>query len=236
MSLAPRLLDDASGPYRAAGRYAYHFARGKLARDPVYEAILARGLLTRRARILDLGCGQGLLAALLLAAGGAAGAGGWPDHWPPAPEPMMIRGIELKDRRVQRARLALARRAEFVTADLCKADFGSADGVVILDVLQYIERTEHRGILQRVREALRIDGILLLRVGNSAGGLGFLIGKWVDRTMLLAHGRKSARLHYRSTQEWRELLSSTGFESEAVAMSAGTPFANVLIIARPRAA
>jgi SAM-dependent methyltransferase len=207
-----------------------------LARDPVYEAILARGLLTQRALILDLGCGQGLLAALLLAARGAARAGGWPEHWPPAPEPTMIRGIELTPRRVKRARLALASRAEFVTADVCKADFGSADGVVMLDVLQYIERHEHRGILERVRAALRVDGILLLRVGNSAGGLGFRIGKWVDRTMLLARGRKSARLHYRSTKEWHELLSATGFESEAVAMSAGTLFANVLIIARPRAA
>ena len=42
-------------------------AGGKLRGDPVYAALLAQGLLAGRARVLDLGCGQGLLAAWLLA-------------------------------------------------------------------------------------------------------------------------------------------------------------------------
>jgi SAM-dependent methyltransferase len=62
------LIDAASAPYRAAGRFAWHFARGKLRGDPVFAALLAQGLLAGRARVLDLGCGQGLLAAWLLAA------------------------------------------------------------------------------------------------------------------------------------------------------------------------
>jgi len=68
VSLTRELLGAATDPYHAAGKFAYHYARGKLAHDPVYEAILPRGLLARRARVLDLGCGQGLLAALLVAA------------------------------------------------------------------------------------------------------------------------------------------------------------------------
>jgi 2-polyprenyl-3-methyl-5-hydroxy-6-metoxy-1,4-benzoquinol methylase len=62
------LLDAACEPYRNAGRFAYYFARGKLRGDPVYRAILESGLLLGRARVLDLGCGQGLLAAWLRAA------------------------------------------------------------------------------------------------------------------------------------------------------------------------
>jgi SAM-dependent methyltransferase len=236
MSLAQHLLNEASAPYRAAGRYAYHFARGKLARDPVFEAILARGLLTQRARILDLGCGQGLLAALLVAARGASGAGAWPENWPPAPQPSNIRGIELLARDVRRARLALSRSAEFVAADVRRTDFGSVDGVVILDVLQYVDFAEQCRILQRVRTALIGDGVLLLRIGDAHGGFGFTFGKWVDRVKLLAVGHRISRLHYRSVQAWRELLFSTGFDTEVVPMSRGTPFANVLIIARPRAA
>lgn len=234
MSLAQHLLNEASAPYRAAGRYAYYFARGKLARDPVFEAILARGLLTRRARILDLGCGQGLLAALLVAARGASGAGAWPDDWPPAPQPSNIRGIDLLDRDLRRARLALTCRAEFVAADVRRTDFGSVDGVVILDVLQYVDYAEQCAILERVRAALIGDGVLLLRIGDAHGGAGFTFGKWVDRVKLLATGQGLGRLHYRSVQAWRQLLHATGFYSEAVPMSRGTPFANVLIIAKPR--
>jgi hypothetical protein len=62
------LIDRASEPYQAAGRFAYHFDPGKLGADPVLCGLLARGLVPRNARILDLGYVQGLPAAWLLAA------------------------------------------------------------------------------------------------------------------------------------------------------------------------
>ena len=80
------LLDAACEPYRNAGRFAYYFARGKLRADPVYRAILELGLLLGRARVLDLGCGQGLLAAWLRAAERCYERGSWPRAWPPAPQ------------------------------------------------------------------------------------------------------------------------------------------------------
>jgi SAM-dependent methyltransferase len=232
--LARELLSAASDPYRAAGKYAYHYARGKLAHDPVFEAILARGLLTRRARVLDLGCGQGLLAALLVAARGAWTSGDWPDHWPPPPQPSIIRGVELVARYAERAHRALACRAEFVTGDVRRVEFGSADGIVILDVMHYLEYADQRGILERAHKALSGGGILLLRVGDAAGGMRFILGKWLDQMVLLVSGRGLKTLHCRSLAAWRDVLSSTGFESETVPMSSGTPFANVLIIAKPR--
>ena len=59
----------------ASGRFAWHFARGKLRWDPVFGHLLAHGLIAPRTRVLDIGCGQGLLASLLRAAG-ARGAPG----------------------------------------------------------------------------------------------------------------------------------------------------------------
>ena len=82
-ALRQRLLDRASAPYRAAGKFAYHFARGKLGGDPMFLALLQRGLIPDRSRILDLGCGQGLLAAWLLAARQLYDAGEWPAEWRP---------------------------------------------------------------------------------------------------------------------------------------------------------
>jgi hypothetical protein len=74
----------------------------------------------------------------------------------------------------------------------------------------------------------------LLRVGNAGGGWGFRLAQWVDQMTMLAKGRGFKRQHCRSTLQWLELLSASGFESESIPMSAGTPFANVLMIARPR--
>jgi hypothetical protein len=72
------LLNDASQPYRKAGLFAYHFARGKLRGDPMFRAILERGLLQGRGQVLDLGCGQALLFAWLLAAERRCTRGTWP--------------------------------------------------------------------------------------------------------------------------------------------------------------
>lgn len=79
--LPPALLERAARPYRAAGLHPWLFARGKLGRDPLFAGLLRLGLIPHRARLLDLGCGQGLLTALLLAAEASARDIGWPAHW-----------------------------------------------------------------------------------------------------------------------------------------------------------
>src|SRR5258707_12022833 len=217
------LLDAACEPYRNAGRFAYYFARGKLRADPVFRAILELGLLTGRARILDLGCGQGLLAAWLRAAAHCHERGAWPATWPPAPCPQSMRGIELVAREVARARCALGPDCEVLEADIRSAPFGSADAVVILDVLHYLPAQSQREVLQRVRAALPPGGLLLLRVGDAGGGLRFHLTQWVDKAVMLAHGHGRVDLHCRSIAQWRELLRECGFDTRAEPMSHGTP-------------
>jgi hypothetical protein len=107
-----KLIDHATIPYRAAGRFAWHFARGKLGGDPVFAGLLEHGLIPDRARILDIGCGQGLLASWLLSAKAMHATGEWPAHWPPAPGPQSIHGIELIARRRARP-TGLGRRRHF---------------------------------------------------------------------------------------------------------------------------
>lgn len=228
------LLHAARAPYRIVGRFAYEFARGKLAGDPAYRAILERGLLQGRERVLDLGCGLGLLAAVLRAAERCAEDGCWPDGWPAAPRALSIRGIELMPRTVERARRALGGAAEIVQGDIRSAEFGAADAVVILDVLHYIEADAHRGLLARVHAALPPAGLLLLRVADAAAGLRFRCGQCWDQAVMLARGRGWIRQHCRSLGEWRALLLECGFDSQVMSMREGTPFANVLLCARPR--
>ena len=232
---APRaLVDAASAPYRRAGGWPYHHARGKLSADPAFAAILRLGLLTQREHILDLGCGQGLLAAWLLAAHSCYACGNWPASWPAPPAPVSIRGIELDQKAITRARFALADRAEFVSGDIRETAFGSADALVILDVLHYMDYSAHGPLLARARAALPAGGLLLLRVSDATAGFPFRVGRWVDRAVLLARGHGFARTYCRALTDWQRLLTECHFHTEAMPMSAGTPFANVLLIARPR--
>ncbi len=225
------LLDAASEPYRTAGRFAYYFARGKLRTDPVYRAILELGLLRGRTRVLDLGCGQGLLTAWLRAAEQCYERGRWPWGWPPAPRTLSTRGIELMAREVERARRALGSTSEVSHADICSASFGAVDAVVILDVLHYLSPPMQREVLQRVHAALPARGLLLLRVGDAGGGLRFRFGQWSDKLVMLMRGHSIVTQHCRSVVQWRTLLKECGFDSESKPMSRGTPFANVLLIA-----
>lgn len=226
------LIDVASRPYRRAGRFAYHFARGKLRSDPVFRVLLERGLLHGRAHILDLGCGQGLLTAWVRAAVHCHEQGIWPRGWPPPPRPQVIRGMELAAREVARARSALGAGCEVEQADIRSTAFGSADVVVLLDVLHYVSPDSQRDVLERVRAALPQDGLLLLRVGDADGGVRFRLSRWTDQAIAFARRRGPLRLHCRSVAEWRELLRACRFESGEEPMSHGTPFANVLLIAR----
>jgi len=228
------LIDTASAPYRAAGRFAYHFARGKLRGDPAFAGILELGLLRDRERILDLGCGQGLLAACLLAARACYVANAWPPNWPAAPCPASIRGIELRERDVRRAQRALGEKAEFVVGDIRNAEYGTADAVVILDVLHFMDYRAQERVLERVRAALAAGGVLLLRVGDADGGIRFRISKCVDQIVLFAHEFRRPRLYCRSVHDWQNVLADDGFDSEALPMSAGTPLADVLLVARPK--
>jgi SAM-dependent methyltransferase len=230
-TLREALLGRASEPYRRAGRFAYHFARGKLRHDPVFRAILELGLLRGRTHILDLGCGQGVLTAWLRAAASCYQQGLWPPLWPPPPCPRSMRGIELMRSEVARANRALGPACEVTQADIRSAPFGTADAVVILDVLQYMPEASQRDVLQRVRAALPESGVLLLRVGDADAGLRFRITQGSDRVNLLFQGHALVRLHCRGIGRWRELLCECGFDSRPEPMSQGTPFANVLLIA-----
>ncbi len=123
------LIEAASAPYWKTDFFGYFKARGKLRGDPAFAGILREGLLTGMERILDLGCGQGLLAAWLEAAQrrNDERPHEWPQEWPAPPRPISFRGIELQARDVWRARLALGKRAEFEVGNIADADFGSVD-------------------------------------------------------------------------------------------------------------
>ena len=227
----------ASAPYRLVSKFAWYFARGKLGGDPVFAAVLSQGLLAGRARVLDIGCGQGLLTAWLLAARDAQLQGQWPAGWPAAPAPVHVRGLELTQPDVSRAEQALhaavrSGRASFIAADMCQADFGQADAVVILDVLHYVPIAAQDEVLRRVRDALTPGGVLLLRIGDTGAGLRFWLSNGVDLVVTALRRHRLPRLYFRPLAEWQRVLAALGFQVQPQSMSAGTPFANVMLMAR----
>jgi hypothetical protein len=143
-----------------------------------------------------------------------------------------LRGIDLNAREVDRARTALGAAGEFLHGDIRDLDFGAVDAIVLLDVLHFTDYAAQEAVLRRARTALGARGVLLLRVADAEGGLGFLLSTLIDRCVALARRRRLLQLFCRPAREWRSLLSGLGFEIQTLPMSAGTPFANVLLVGR----
>ncbi len=226
------LVEQATAGYAAAGRYAHGFARGKLRHDPVFRALLARGLLPARVRLLDLGCGLGVLPALLDAAAAAHRNGTWIADWPTPPQPEQLTGIELLDWKVAAGQAALGARAHLVQGDIRSAALPTCNVVVVLDVLLYLAPEEQLAVLARIAEALAPDGMLILREADAAAGWRFHATRLAEQACCLARGQGWARLHYRSAAQWRAALAELGFAVQSLPMSVGTPFGNVLHLAR----
>jgi SAM-dependent methyltransferase len=226
------LAREAARRYAARDRFARHFAFGKLTRDPAFRHLLEHGLLPRGCSLLDLGCGQGVLESLLLAARDRHAGGDWPAGWPPPPGPRSMRGIDLSPKDVVRARQAAGDAAQFVEGDIRSTEFGRASAIVILDVLHYIDYEAQDAVLQRVRAALAEGGVLLLRVADASATLRFRYTEAVDWVVTALRGHRPPRLWSRPVRDWTRRLDGLGFQVESRPMSQGTPFANVLLVAR----
>jgi len=229
-----RLIEAAAGRYRDAGNAVRHFARWKYRLDPVYLALLRRGRLPDRGRLLDLGCGDGLLLALILAARDAYRAGAWPEGWPAPPMHLELAGIEHEPGPAQSARAALGDQAAIEQADVRKTGFPGCSAVVLLDVLFYMREGEQADVLDRAARALDPGGLLLLREADADAGLAFQLTRAGERAREIGRGRWRNRLHYRGANAWTGLLEALGFTVDAEPMSAGTPFANVLFVCTKR--
>jgi SAM-dependent methyltransferase len=231
---AERLFAAAGRRYAPAGRFARHFAEGKLRGDPVFAEILRRGLIPDGARVLDLGCGQGCLLALLVAAREEHRAGRWPPGWPPPPARLALRGIDFLAKDVARARMALGEEATVERGDLRTAPLPPGDVVVLMDVLHYLEPDAQERLLARIARALGPGGLFLTRVGDPSAGFAAALTWVIDQAVAVARGQGLHRFHRRSVAEWTAALERHGLAVTPEPMNGRTPFANVLLLGRKR--
>jgi len=230
-----QLALDAAQPYLPASRFAHGFAKGKLTRDPIFEYVLSEGLLSSAQKILDLGCGQGVLAALVHSCQRAEQAGQWPSNWPAPPAATEVIGIELMPRDVERGQQALKhidKLAQFIQGDIHHTPYPSVDAVVIFDVLHYLPYDAQAVVINKVKAALGENGLLLLRIGDKNAGLGFQMSQWTDRVVTWVRGHRMPPTFCRNLDQWEALLQEQGFTTTTKPMSEGTLFSNVLITAR----
>ena len=231
-SASDDLIDAAASLYQPIGPFPFYFARGKLRHDPVFLAVLKGGLIKNGMTVLDLGCGQGLLLALLCVAESQYQSGSWPDGWSPPALGLDLHGIELRESEVAIARKVLGTSATIESLDLNHGDVPHADVVVLFDVLHYLSAAAQIDLIKRIARAVSPGGIVLVRDADAAAGISYCITHLAESVAAMSRGHFTQRFHFRSRKEWIELFAASGFAIETMPMSEGTPFANVLWVAR----
>ncbi len=180
-------------------RYAHWLRR--------FAARLAPG-----ARVLDLGCGNGLPVALELS------------------KRFDVTGVDLSPEQVERAR-ALVPGARFVCADMTVFDPrpGTFDGVAAFYSLINVPVAEQPALLSRIASWLAPGGVLVATVGRDA---------WtgIERDW---RGVAGARMYYSqaSVHDYRGWLAEAGLEilEEGREPRRGDPGYAVMIAERPKA-
>jgi cyclopropane fatty-acyl-phospholipid synthase-like methyltransferase len=144
------------------------------------------GRLPAEADILELGCGQGIIARRVVDAG----------H--------KYVGVDLSDEQLRRAR-SLVPEAEFRHGDLTELDVEAAslDAVISIYVLNHLERADLADLVPRISTWLRPAGYLLATFGKS--GTEGVQADWLGVPMFFGSYTE---------QETVALLRDAGFQLE----------------------
>lgn len=189
--------------------------RGKLARDPLAPALLAAGGGEGLGDVVDLGCGRGPFAALLLASGRAS----------------KVLGLDRNARLLAQARRALAaypfaaREADLATL----AAVPACDTVLLLDVLYQLPAGAQLRLVTLAAAASRRR--LLIRTPDPAPGWRARLTDTLERAARPFWPHSGGCVEPLPPGLFAERLARCGFEVETAPCWAGTPFANVLLTA-----
>lgn len=196
-------------------RSHYYYVASKLKRDPASRAIAALGPL---GDLVDLGCGRGHLALFLLEGGLAT----------------RVRGVDWDEEKV-----AVARRASegldavFDAGDVRRAELEPGDTVLLVDVLHYLDVAAQDALLARAADLVRPGGRLVVREATRGGGwrsLVTLVVEWISTFIRFNVGERV--LVRDVARAYVPVLEAKGLHCAVEPCWAGTPFANVLLIAR----
>jgi len=179
--------------------------------------------LPKEGRILDLGCGHGLLSIALALE---------------SPKRDVV-GIDHDEARVQAANQAAQAMPQlsFKTGNLLEPISGPFAGVCMIDVMHYFEPKLQHQIFMNAFQTLSPGGCLIVReVDPAGGGMASWFNRFYEKIATVTGFTRAEKpgLHFRTPSAWMEELRSVGFEVQSECCSSRL-FADILYVCRKKA-
>ncbi|GHA78660.1 class I SAM-dependent methyltransferase [Cognatilysobacter bugurensis] len=203
---------------RFGNRWDYHYTRIKLGTDPLYPGVhdALRGC---DAPLLDMGCGLGLLAHTLRAAGLAT----------------PYRGVDSDASKIARGTRVASQAGladvGFETVDLARTIPEHRGSVAILDVLQFIPDEAQVRLIDAAIAMLTPDARLVIRTGLADGSTRARVTRAVDVFSRVVGWMHRAPQRFPDAAQLRARFDAAGLSSEFVPLHGNTPFNNWRVVA-----
>jgi predicted TPR repeat methyltransferase len=204
--------------YRGRGTWTSLYTRIKFKICPLLPV---EPFLPKRGRVLDLGCGNGLFAAILKLGS----------------EERRITGLDLDEGKIAVAREVFRAWPEdaFAVGDVVSAAYPAADIVTIVDVLYLIPHAAQEEILRKSHAALPRGGLLALKEMDTRPRWKYLWNAFQETLAVKIIGfTLGGRFYFKSRAEMTALLERIGFEVETVRLDKGYGYPHILYIARKK--
>ncbi|MDO8619164.1 MAG: class I SAM-dependent methyltransferase [Candidatus Daviesbacteria bacterium] len=188
------------------------FTKWKFWEEP-YEEL--EKLIPDQGKIIDLGCGEGILANFLVLSSNKR----------------KVLGFE-----IDKTRLAVANRnipnTEFKQADITKLTIPAADVLTMFHVLHHLSSYEQQeDVLRNCYKALKKNGKLLIVDVEIKPSLKYWTCWFADHFLVpwVFEGRFFAPAFFRNSKNWKKFLDEVGFKTKIIPAEAGRPFSNVIL-------
>ncbi|HUG55887.1 MAG TPA: class I SAM-dependent methyltransferase [Candidatus Limnocylindrales bacterium] len=209
-------LNRAVHLYRAAPLAARIFVHG---RAFLSDLAFVERYVPRRGFVVDLGCGHGLFANVLLEA---------------SPQRRVL-GIDHDARKVEVARGTIGARdgLRFEVGDITRSDLPPCDAVTLVDVLHLLSPADQRRVLRAAAAALPEGGPVVVKAQERANSprYAFTYAQEIVSSSLRFTRGAPRRFQFPSREEALGLFREAGFVVDVVEMK-GRPYTDAIYLGR----
>jgi 2-polyprenyl-3-methyl-5-hydroxy-6-metoxy-1,4-benzoquinol methylase len=204
--------------FRPAGPLTKAYLRIKFKICPVLDV---EPYVPRRGRIVDLGCGNGLFAAILTL--GSA--------------ERRIIGYDLDPKKIRVADDLKAANAwsniDFRPGNITAMDYPRADVFTLIDVLYLLPFSDQNAILRRCARMLLPGGMLLIKEMDTRPRWKYAWNMVQETLAVKVIGfTLGSRFFFRSCPDFLTILSSLGFETTVIGLGSGYWYPHILYLCR----